>query len=30
MATAHKSRVSMAEQIRLINECQQSDMTDVD
>lgn len=30
MATTRKARVSMAEQIRLINECRQSGMTDTD
>ena len=30
MATTRKARVPMAEQIRLINECRQSGMTDAD
>ena len=30
MAAAHKVRVPMAEQIRIINECRQSGMTDAD
>lgn len=30
MATTRKARVSMSEQIRLINECRQSGMTDAD
>ena len=30
MATTRKARIPMAEQIRLINECRQSGMTDAD
>ena len=30
MASTRKARVPMAEQIRLINECRQSGMTDAD
>lgn len=30
MATTRKARVPMTEQIRLINECRQSGMTDAD
>ncbi len=30
MATTRKTRVPMTEQIRLINECRQSGMTDAD
>lgn len=30
MASARKARVSIAEQIRFINECRQSGMTDAD